>query len=139
MKLYQRAPMVAAMDQSNVPQNRRSRRANVLLAATVKAGDREHAVRLRNLSADGALIEADELPEKGEQVLFRRNEISAKGRVAWVLDRHAGLAFDKKLDPEVVLRNVPAKKPKMELKFRRPGVTANELTPEEKQFIKLWL
>jgi hypothetical protein len=131
--------MPQVMNESSVAQNRRSRRANVLLAATIEAARGELSVRLRNLSSDGALIEADELPEKGEQVLFRRNEISAKGRVAWVLDRHAGLAFDKKLDPEVVLRNVPAKKPKMELKFRRPGVTANELTPEEKQFIKLWL
>lgn len=96
-------------------------------------------MRLRNLSADGALIEAEELPEKGEQILFRRNDISVSGRVAWVLDRHAGLSFDRKLDPEVVLRNVPAKKPKVELKFRRPGVTAHHLSPEEQQFIKLWL
>lgn len=127
------------MNEISVPQNRRSRRANVLLAATVEAARGELPVRLRNLSSDGALIEADELPLKGEPVLFRRNDIAVRGRVAWVLDRHAGLSFDNKLDPDVVLRNVPAKKPKVELKFRRPGVTACELSPEEQQFIKLWL
>lgn len=127
------------MDESSVSQNRRSRRANVLLAATVESTRGELPVRLRNLSADGALIEAEELPRKGESVLFRRNDIAVAGRVAWVLDRHAGLAFDEKLDPDVVLRNVPSRKPKIELKFRRPGVTARELSAEEKQFIKLWL
>jgi hypothetical protein len=127
------------MDQSSVAQNRRSRRANVLLAATVEAACGELSVRLRNMSSDGALIEADELPEKGEQILFRRNDIAVTGRVAWVLDGHAGLSFDSKLDPEVVLRNVPPKKPKIELKFRRPGVTARTLSREEQQFIKLWL
>lgn len=127
------------MDQSSVSQNRRSRRANVLLAASVESTRGELPVRLRNLSADGALIEADSLPRKGEAVLFRRNDIAVAATVAWVLDRHAGLAFDAKLDPDVVLRNVPSRKPKVELKFRRPGVTASELSAEEKQFIKLWL
>jgi len=127
------------MNESSAVQNRRSRRANVLLAATVEAARGELSVRLRNLSSDGALIEADELPRKGEQILFRRNDIAVTGRVAWVLEHHAGLSFDTKLDPEVVLRNVPAKKPKVELKFRRPGVTASQLSPEEQQFIKLWL
>ena len=42
-------------------------------------------------------------------------------------------------DQDVVLRNVPAKKEKIALRFRRPGVTARELSAEEKQFIKLWL
>lgn len=127
------------MDQSSVSQNRRSRRANVLLAATVESAGGELPVRLRNMSAEGALIEADALPAKGEQIVFRRNDIAVAGRVAWVLDRHAGISFDEKLDPEVVLRNVPAKKPKIEFKFRRPGVTARKLSAEEKQFIKLWL
>jgi hypothetical protein len=131
--------MPEAMDESSAAQNRRSRRANVLLAATIEAARGELSVRLRNLSSDGALIEADELPEKGEQILFRRNDIAVAGRVAWVLDGHAGLSFDSKLDPEVVLRNVPAKKTRIELKFRRPGVTARTLSREEQQFIKLWL
>jgi hypothetical protein len=126
-------------ESSSVAHNRRSRRANVLLLATVEAARGEFAVRLRNLSADGALIEGDELPEKGEQVLFRRNEIAVNGRVAWVLERHAGLSFDSKLDPEVVLRNIPATKPKVPLRYRRPGVTARTLSLEEQQFIKLWL
>jgi hypothetical protein len=127
------------MNESSVAQNRRSRRSNVLLAATIEAGRVKLPVRLRNMSSDGALVEADDLPAKGEQVLFRRNDIAVTARVAWVLDGHAGLSFDTKLDPDVVLRNVPAKKPKVELKFRRPGVTASQLSPEEQQFVKLWL
>ena len=97
------------------------------------------AVRLRNLSSNGALIQGDELPLKGEEILFRRNDLSVRGRVAWVHDGHAGLSFDDKLDPEVVLRNVPAKKHKVILKFRRPGVTVSDLTPQEQLYIKQWL
>lgn len=126
------------MDQSSVTQNRRSRRSNVLLAATVETSRGEHAVRLRNLSEDGALIEAEQLPAKGEEILFRRNDIAVRGRVAWVHDRHAGLSFEHKLEPDVVLRNVPERKQKVDFKFRRPGFRG-ELSREEQQLIKLWL
>jgi len=127
------------MDESSGPQNRRSRRSNVLLAATVETSRGKMPVRLRNLSSDGALIQADQLPGKGEDILFRRNDIAVPGRVAWVHDGHAGLSFDQQLDPEVVLRNVPASKPKVQLKFRRPGLTTTDLTAEEKLYIRRWL
>ena len=126
-------------ESSSVAQNRRSRRANVFLLATVEAARGALAVRLRNLSSEGALIQGDELPEKGEEILFRRDDISVTGRVAWVHDGHAGLSFDSKLDPQVVLRNVPPTKPKVQLRYHRPGVTAHRLSREERQFIKLWL
>jgi hypothetical protein len=127
------------MDESSLSQNRRSRRSNVLLAATVETSRGDVRVRLRNLSSDGALIEGDELPPKGEEILFRRNDISVPGRIAWIHDGHAGISFDRQLDPDVVLRNVPAAKPKVQLKFRRPGVTATELSPQEMLYIKRWL
>ena len=47
------------MDESSMMQNRRSRRSPVLLAATVDVGGKPVAVKLRNLSEEGALIEGE--------------------------------------------------------------------------------
>ena len=71
-------------------------------------------VKLRNLSADGALIEADKLPIEGTSVVFCRNELCTPGHVVWVSGRYAGVAFSDKLAPEQVLRHVPSPKPKFQ-------------------------
>lgn len=126
------------MDESCDIANRRSRRSNVLLAASIEAGGRTIHVKLRNLSADGALIEADSLPPEGGEVCFRRNDISVAGRIAWVVGRHAGVAFAEPLDTHEVLRNIPAPKTKPKFDFRRPGLASRPLTPEERQLIKQW-
>ena len=127
------------MEHVPVSQNRRSQRSNVLLSAIVECAEGDLSVRLRNLSANGALIEARTLPREGEEILFRRNDIKVPGRVAWVLGDQAGVAFDETLDPELVLRNVPATKPKAKAVFRRPGVNGTSLTRDEQQFIERWL
>jgi hypothetical protein len=72
------------MDESSITQNRRSRRSNVLLAATIEAFGRVIPVTLRNLSREGVLIEGQNLPHDGSAVVFRRNELSVQSHVAWV-------------------------------------------------------
>ena len=91
--------------------NRRSRRAPVLLAATVEVTGRPVAVKLRNLSEEGALIEGDNLPPEGSSTFFERRELRLRSRVVWVHGRYAGVAFDYPLKPEQVLRNIPKPKP----------------------------
>ena len=66
------------MDESSVTQNRRSRRSPVLLAATVEIDGAPVAVKLRNLSEQGALIEADRMPSEGAETYFERNELRLK-------------------------------------------------------------
>src|SRR5215210_8882906 len=95
------------MDESSMMKNRRSRRSPVLLAATVEIAGAPVAVKLRNLSEEGALIEADRLPLEGSSTCFQRNDLRLKGRVVWVQGRYAGVAFDSPLKPEQVLRNIP--------------------------------
>lgn len=126
------------MDESCDIANRRSRRSNVLLAASIEAGGSTIGVKLRNLSPDGALIEAESLPAEGAEVRFRRNDIHVLGRIAWVVGRHAGVAFAEALDPSEVMRNIPAPKAKPKLDFRRPGLASRPLTPEERQLIRQW-
>ena len=110
------------MDESSLTQNRRSRRSPVLLAATLDVAGTQHPVKLRNLSAEGALVEGDKLPVEGSSVLFRKGDISMPGRVAWVNGLQAGVNFAQKLNPEQLLRHVPAPRPRVAPSFRRPGL-----------------
>lgn len=127
------------MDESSITQNRRSRRSNVLMAATVESSASSANVTLRNLSADGALVEGDGIPVAGSEVVFRKKELSASGRIAWVSDRRAGIAFDMKLDPETVLRHVPAPRHRIEQQFKRPGFSS-VMTEQERRWCEtvLW-
>ena len=120
-------------------QNRRSRRSPVLLAATVEVAGQTVAVKLRNLSERGALVESDRLPLEGSTTLFERNELRLKSRVVWVQGRYAGLGFDVPLKPEQVLRNVPAPRPKTQMEFRRPGLACRPLSNYERRMLERWM
>ena len=87
------------MDESSINQNRRSRRAPVLLAASVEVGGVPQRVNLRNLSSEGALIEGEQLPIEGSTTFFVRNELRLKSQVIWVQGRFAGLALARVLEP----------------------------------------
>lgn len=121
--------------------NRRSRRSPVLLAAAVEVASAQVAVKLRNLSEEGALIEGETLPLEGSKTVFERNELSLSGRVVWVQGRYAGIAFDEPLNPEEVLRHVPAPKPKAQLQgdFRRPGLACRPLSSYERRMLERWM
>lgn len=127
------------MDQSDITQNRRSRRSNVLLTATIEIAGEMLSVKLRNLSAEGALVEGKVLPATNSEILFHRNELSVRGKVAWVGGNHAGISFNRKLDPEQVLRHVPPPRPKAQQDFRRPGFNVKEFTPEQRKMIERWM
>jgi hypothetical protein len=130
--------MVGTMDQSNVTQNRRSRRSNVLLAAFIEASGTVNKVKLRNLSTEGALIEGDDLPVEGSEVLFRRNDLSVKGRIAWVDGKHAGVAFVGPILQEDVLRNIPSPRYRAPVDFRRPGLAVQKLSADELRLAESW-
>lgn len=119
--------------------NRRSRRSPVLLAATVEVAGAQVAVKLRNLSEEGALIEGERLPLEGSNTVFGRNELRLRSRVVWVQGRYAGVAFDKPLNPEQVLRNVPKPKPRTQVDFKRPGLACRPLSAYERRMLERWL
>ena len=126
------------MDQSSINQNRRSRRSNVLLAASIEALGAVIPVKLRNLSTEGALIEGDGLPVEGSEVLFRRNELSVSSRVAWVLGQQAGVAFRTPIPQEDVLRNIPSPRYRAPLQFRRDGLAVRKLSADELRLVDSW-
>lgn len=110
------------MDESSSTQNRKSRRSNVLMSASLELSGTSLTVKLRNLSADGALVEGDKLPVEGASILFRKGDLSMPGNVAWVNGRQAGVSFAQKLNPEQLLRHVPVPRPRVAPSFRRPGL-----------------
>jgi hypothetical protein len=130
-----------AMDESTVNHNRRSRRSPVLLAATVEVGGTVHNVKLRNLSAEGALVEgAENLPEYAA-ITFCRKDLRVRARIAWVQGKYAGIAFDKPLEPTEVLRHIPRRESKsLPAKlFARPAVSRHNLSEGDRQWIQDWM
>jgi hypothetical protein len=126
------------MDESLITQNRRSRRSNVLLAATIEAFGKAIPVKLRNLSTEGALIEGKNLPLDGAAVVFKRNDLAVDSRVVWVLGDQAGVAFNDAIACEDVLRNIPSPRYRAPVKFGRPGLAHRELTAEERRLAQSW-
>jgi hypothetical protein len=96
----------------------------MILAARLITVTQEYRVRIRDLSAGGARIQGEELPEAGTDVLLKRGEFETFGSIAWVHDGQAGIAFDDPLDDAEVLalQKAPIHTPTpMAEDYRRPG------------------
>ena len=90
----------------------------MLLSAKIDANGVEVSVILRNLSAEGALIEGTGLPAEGATTKFVRNELNVQGRIVWVEGRYAGVAFSRRLERDEILRHVPQPRQRTEPQFR---------------------
>lgn len=124
-----------AMYNPAIDSGRRSPRKPVLLSASVEVDGTPVAVKLRNLSEEGALIEGDQLPAEGSTTCFRRNQLRVSGTIIWVHGRFAGLAFASVLKPEEVLRHIPKPKALIQPDIRRPGFTSRPLTVAERKLL----
>lgn len=91
---------------SLVSESRSSSRSNVFLAAALAGDGGSQSVRIRNLSADGALLEGRDLPKKGEKAQLRRGSLFVQGKIAWENARFCGIRFEHPiLVPEWVRRS----------------------------------
>jgi hypothetical protein len=68
-------------------------RSNVFLSAVLVAGSAPIAVRVRNLSVGGALLDGASIPPAGEKVRLLRGALTAHGEIAWRSDSQAGVCF----------------------------------------------
>ena len=109
------------------------------MKATIEVDGTIVDVKLRNLSAQGALIEGEGLPPAETRLTFRRDKLSVPGRVAWSERGRAGIAFAQALEPDVVLRHVPQPRPRMQAVNRRPGLTSSQLSKGEQRYVEDWL
>jgi hypothetical protein len=69
----------------------------MFLAAVMRAGTEQAPVKVRNMSANGALIETQLAPAKGTNVLLLRGPLVAEGAVAWSSSNRCGLRFSSEV------------------------------------------
>ncbi|WP_166040553.1 hypothetical protein [Sphingosinicella sp. YJ22] len=71
------------------------------LTAQLRTAPASYAVRIRDLSALGARIEAERLPSPGMIVCLQRGGAAVFGVMAWVEDGQGGILFDEELDTQI--------------------------------------
>ena len=64
------------------------------MAATLYAKAGSAPVNIRNMSQSGALIEGSALPDLDADIVLRRGQLQAAGRIAWRFDNRAGIKLD---------------------------------------------
>lgn len=72
----------------------RAPRKNLLLAATIEAGTLSATVRIRNLSASGAMLDGVALPNIGTRLVLRRSVIEMPATVVWQAAGRCGVQFE---------------------------------------------
>jgi hypothetical protein len=79
-------------------EHRLNGRSNVFLAASMDSGSGYRPVRIRNISAGGALVEGNPLPALGATVRLVRGELAVAGKLAWQAAGLAGIEFAGSID-----------------------------------------
>ena len=68
-------------------------RKSLFVQATLHCAEGFCAAKIRNISADGALIEADNIPKRGTPVELRRGSQVVVGTIVWRRTGKAGIEF----------------------------------------------
>lgn len=118
---------------------RKAKRARVLLAAKLKTSGGEIDARLRDLSRKGALVECQNVPPVGTELLFTRGNTSIPARVAWSGADRVGLEFAYMIDEhEVLVQLKRTSCDQNQPRFRRARLFGEAMSHEEKQLARLW-
>lgn len=99
-------------------------RRRVMLSARLQTSTSTHDVIIRDVSATGARIETDDLPEPGTTVMLKRGTFLAYGSLVWANGEAGGIQFDEPLDEDELmdaLKGLPAPSQTVE-PYRRPGL-----------------
>ncbi len=75
-------------------EHRVAQRTNLMLAATAESSVGYSAVRIRNLSETGALIEGSGLPGAGSSLILKRGDLQVAATIAWAGGERRGIRFD---------------------------------------------
>ncbi len=82
---------------AGAPDARRGPRFRVLLVARLFTTTGVRSVKLRDISATGAMVEGDRLPAPGTDIMLRRGSLELIATIIWAKDGKAGLEFDEPL------------------------------------------
>jgi hypothetical protein len=113
---------------------RREPRFRVLLLARLVTTSGERIVKLRDLSAMGAMIEGDRLPPPGTDVLLRRGALELIATLLWAKDGKAGLEFDEPLTQAELWMQVNAPQLDEEPAPAPPVPPADPIAPFNRSF-----
>ena len=87
--------------------SRSATRSNVFLAASLVTVSSTFAVRIRNLSPRGALLDGSSLPTTaGLTVRLVRGALTAQGRIAWQAGNQVGISFDDQIEVDQWVQRV---------------------------------
>jgi hypothetical protein len=81
-------------------------RSNVFLMATIVASGTPSAVRIRNISVCGALVEGEQLPTHGAVICLSRGHLETSGEIAWQSGAYRGLRFNEPVDVQAWVKRV---------------------------------
>ena len=86
--------MNSALSTSSGPTDlRHGARTHLFVISTLCWDAGSAPVHVRNMSANGALVEGPILPAPGSPFVLKRGSLQVGGRIAWAASRQAGLAF----------------------------------------------
>lgn len=74
--------------------DRREQRTNLFVMGAIYSREGSAPVRIRNLSATGALIEGSVIPPEMSDVMLTRGPLSVAAKVVWSRGNRAGLKFE---------------------------------------------
>jgi hypothetical protein len=77
------------------PDARENIRSNVFLAAALKTSSGTIAVRIRNISAKGVLLEGATLPDQGSSAQLERGHLNVEGDIVWRRETQCGVHFGR--------------------------------------------
>lgn len=121
---------------------RRSLRHRVFLSVKLITTTKEVPVKLRNLSATGALLEGDKLPAVGTDLILRRGSLEVFATVRWVDGGRAGVEFDEPLAEHKLWAQIAAAPSPPEgsptIDHRRPGLRCRALSADERATAQAW-
>lgn len=86
--------LLPAMNPDPASEGRLEQRTNMFVMASMLAETGSVPVKMRNLSARGALVEGAALPRAGSPFRLSRGALSIRGTVVWSERGRAGLMFD---------------------------------------------
>lgn len=109
-------------------EQRRATRHPLIWSAELQSRSGTYRVRLRNVSATGALVQCDKpLPVGSEIILDLGKGGTVEATIGWAVGDHAGLRFDEDFDMRRLSHSKPAVAP---ARWLRPAYLEKEVAPE---------
>jgi PilZ domain len=118
------------MTTESIAKKRQAARDSLFLTSevTVEGALKAVTVRVRNLSAGGMMIDTNAIFREGAVVKADLRGIGpVAGKIAWIVEDRAGVAFNQAIDPKSARAPVAAAKPRVAFtpqpdRSRRPGL-----------------